>query len=200
MRPATSDAFTNSSSPPAGDDSRAGNGTPAHMSAPFRREVEVLFGAHFARVYRVLHRLSGDPDLAADLAQDAFVKLYERGSRPDAPEAWLITVALNRFRNVVAKRARRARLLTVERATRALADPAPSPAGAVIAAESGERVRAALDRLPVRERQMLLLAAEGYRYRDIAAALGLGESSIGTLLARAKRAFRDAYGGTGDAP
>jgi DNA-directed RNA polymerase specialized sigma24 family protein len=37
--------------------------------------------------------------------------------------------------------------------------------------------------------------AEGYSYRDIAAALDLRETSVGTLLARAKRAFRENYGG-----
>ena len=63
-----------------------------------------------------------------------------------------------------------------------------------------DRVRAALDRLSERDRQILLLRAEGYGYRDLAVALDLNEASIGTLLARAKRAFRDAYEGAGDAP
>jgi DNA-directed RNA polymerase specialized sigma24 family protein len=47
---------------------------------------------------------------------------------------------------------------------------------------------------------LLLLRAEGYRYRDIAAALELNESSVGTLLARAKSAFRNHYEGRTDAP
>ena len=64
--------------------------------------------------------------------------------------------------------------------------------------EARDRVRAALARLPERECRMLLLCAEGYRYRDIAAALNINEASVGTLLARAKRAFRDAYGAYGD--
>jgi DNA-directed RNA polymerase specialized sigma24 family protein len=40
----------------------------------------------------------------------------------------------------------------------------------------------------------LLLRAEGYSYRDIATALDLNEASVGTLLARAVRAFRESYG------
>jgi RNA polymerase sigma-70 factor (ECF subfamily) len=47
---------------------------------------------------------------------------------------------------------------------------------------------------------MLLLQAEGYSYRDIAAALELHEASVGTLLARARRAFLTAYGSRSDAP
>lgn len=178
----------------------AGGNARADMTASFHDAVAELFDAHFDRLFRFLQRLSGEPDLAADLAQEAFVRMYERGALPDAPEAWLIAVALNRFRNVASKRSRRTRLLTIERATRVLADPPPSPMQTAVASESGERVRAALDRLPERDRQMLLLCAEGYRYRDIAAALGINESSIGTLLARAKRAFRAVYGDDRDAP
>jgi RNA polymerase sigma-70 factor (ECF subfamily) len=71
------------------------------------------------------------------------------------------------------------------------ADPAPSPEQAAMAGDVRRRVRLALDQLPVRDRQLLLLQAEGYRYRDIAAALDLNEASVGVLLARAKRAFRE---------
>jgi RNA polymerase sigma factor (sigma-70 family) len=66
--------------------------------------------------------------------------------------------------------------------------------------DEAERVRAAIHRLGERERQLLLLRAEGYGYRELAAALGLNEASVGTLLARAKRAFRESYQGSADAP
>jgi DNA-directed RNA polymerase specialized sigma24 family protein len=61
-------------------------------------------------------------------------------------------------------------------------------------------VRTALGRLTGRERELLLLRAEGYSYRDLAAALQLHEASVGTLLARAKMAFREAYGEAAHAP
>lgn len=200
MRNSLAGSITSGASTGAASRWLAGASSRSDMTASFRDAVAELFDAHFHRLYRFLERLSGEPDLAADLAQEAFVRMYERGALPDAPEAWLIAVALNRFRNVASKRSRRTRLLTIERATRVLADPPPSPMQTAVASESSERVRAALDRLPERERQLLLLSAEGYRYRDIAAALGINESSIGTLLARAKRAFRAVYGDDGDAP
>jgi RNA polymerase sigma-70 factor (ECF subfamily) len=185
--------------PPSEVESRIDRLTPeAARSGAFRAAVEDLFATHFPRVFRIVNRLSGEPDLAADVAQEAFVSLYERGSLPDTPVAWVITVALNRFRNRAAKRSRRLRLLTAERAAQVLSDPAPSPAQAIAGDEARDRVRAALALLPERDCRMLLLCAEGYRYRDIAAALNLNEASVGTLLARAKRAFRDAYGAYGD--
>jgi RNA polymerase sigma-70 factor (ECF subfamily) len=159
-----------------------------------------LFDAHYRRLFRWLDRLSGEPELAADLAQETFVRLYRRGSLPDAPEAWLATVALNLFRNARSARSRHRRLLTPWRGEAAHSDPAPGPDDAAVAEESRRRVRTAIDRLPERDRRLLLLQAEGYGYRDIALALGLNEASIGTLLVRARRAFREVYGERADAP
>lgn len=150
-----------------------------------------LFDAHHDRVFRVLNRLTGDPEQARDIAQEAFVKLYRKGSAPDAPEAWLITVALNLFRNAHAKRTRRRRLLTLERGRAAHSDPMPAPDRGADSDAETDRVRSALDSLPERDRALLLLAAEGYSYRDIAAALDLRSSSVGTLLSRAKTRFRE---------
>jgi RNA polymerase sigma factor (sigma-70 family) len=158
-----------------------------------------LFDANYQRLYRSLDRLSGDPELAADLAQETFIRLYRRGAAPDNPEAWLITVALNLFRNSRSSRSRRERLLTKARVEAAHSDPPVSAEHASEEAELRRQVRTAIDRLPERDRSLLLLRAEGYSYRDIAEALDLNEASIGTLLARAKRAFRDIYEAS-DAP
>ena len=64
--------------------------------------------------------------------------------------------------------------------------------------ETAARVRDAIDGMPERDRHLLLLRAEGYSYREIAVALEPNEASVGVLLARAKRAFRNHYeDGTG---
>jgi len=159
----------------------------------FHQRFAELFEAHFRRLYRYLNRLSGDPELAADVAQEAFIKLYGRGSLPDAPEAWLISVAMNLFRNADSTRRRRLRLMTPARGESVLGDPPAAPDDTVEAEDSRLRVRRVLDRMPEREQRMLLLRAEGYSYRDIASALHLNERSVGALLARARRAFRETY-------
>jgi len=177
------------SMPPVGDVTRS-----------FDERFAQIFNAQYPGILRYLDRLSGEPDLAADIAQEAFVRLYRRGSIPDSPGAWLVTVAMNLIRNVSSSRSRRRRLLTVARGTRAQADPPPAPDEVVAASETRDRVRQALQRLPERERAMLLLKSEGYSYRDIAISLGIQEASVGTLLARAKRAFREGYAEAIDAP
>ncbi len=154
-----------------------------------------LYDLHFARVRRFLDRLSGDSGLAADIAQDTFVRLYRRGAEPDEPAAWLITVALNLLRNSRTTAARRQRLLSVARGEATVADPVQPPDDAVESAEARGLVRTALAQLSERDRQLLLLRSEGYRYHELAAALSLNPASVGVLLARAKRAFRAAYEG-----
>jgi RNA polymerase sigma-70 factor (ECF subfamily) len=175
----------------------AAHGPRAHGRG-FDRNFSDLFDAHFSGLYRFLDRLSGEPELAADLAQETFLRLYRRRSLPDRPEAWLITVALNLFRNQRSMRARRRILLTASRGERLHSDPPPAP-GVGVDKHIRERVRAAIDGLSERDRALLLLRAEGFAYRDIARALDLNEGSVGTLLARAKRAFRNACGDLDDA-
>jgi RNA polymerase sigma-70 factor (ECF subfamily) len=159
-------------------------------SGSFHEWFVATFNTHFPRVFRYLDRLTGDPELAADLAQETFIRLYRRGEPPEVPEAWMISVAMNLFRNAVTSRTRRTRLLTLERGLRVHSDPPSSPEEAELAEEARQRVRNVLARLSDRERQLLLLRAEGYSYRHIALALDLNETSVGTLLARARDAFR----------
>jgi RNA polymerase sigma factor (sigma-70 family) len=171
----------------------------ADVTSAFDERFVDIFNAQFQRLSRLLDRLSGEPELASDLAQEAFIRLYRRGSLPDAPEAWLISVAMNLLRNERSGRSRHHRLLTVERGARAHSDPAPSPEQEAVDADSSRRVRAALDRLPEREARLLLLRSEGYSYREIATALELNEASVGTLLARARQAFQALYKDAADA-
>ena len=104
-----------------------------------------------------------------------------------------MTVALNLFRNARTSRARRAVLLGGSRGESTRPDPEPAPDARLLAEDERHRVRTVLDRLPERERQLLLLRAEDYSYRDLAVALKLHEASVGVLLARARRAFRVAW-------
>ncbi len=166
-------------------------------AAPARTFDDVFreqFADLFAVLFRYLDRLTGDPALASDVAQEVLVRLHARGVMPDDVRAWAVTVAHNRLRSHYRDTRRRAWLLRWRPGAAPVADPAPRPDEAAEADARRATVRAALDRLPERERRMLLLRAEGHSYREIAQALRLAEASVGTLLARAKRAFLLAIG------
>ena len=64
------------------------------------------------------------------------------------------------------------------------------PAYIVAASETRDEVRAVLARLPERSAAMLALRYAGLSYAEIAAALDVRASSVGTLLRRAEDAFR----------
>lgn len=159
----------------------------------FDAQFRVLYRLRHAELFRLIDRSYGDAALAADVAQEAFVRLYRRGAMPDDVRAWLGAVALNLARDERRRAARRLRLLGTRAPDVAMADAPAAPDDGVAAAERRARVRRALDVLPERDRHLLLLREEGYSYRELATTLGIAEASVGTMLARAKDAFRAAY-------
>lgn len=165
----------------------------SNPEADFEAAFKVLFEERFPMLYRYLHHVSGDSGSADDLAQESFVRLYRRGSMPDDPSAWLVTVAHNLLRDERRNAQRRTRLLQFRgQEERAIREP-PAADAAMLAQERVLGVRRALDRLTLRDRRLLLLRHEGFSYREIAEALDLAPGSIGTLLMRATSAFTRAY-------
>ena len=153
---------------------------------------ETLFLRHYDMVYGVLYRLTGTREEAEDLAQEVFMRLYRRRVRHDDNLAgWLYRVATNLGYNALRANHRRANR---ERLAGATADSPPIPGDEVERVERRSRVRAALARLKPREAKLLALREMGMSYRELADIIGVAPGSVGTLLARAQRAFREAYG------
>jgi RNA polymerase sigma-70 factor, ECF subfamily len=153
---------------------------------------ERLFLRHYTQVYRVLYHLVGSREEAEDLAQETFMALYHQPpaiGKGASLVAWLCRVALNRGYNAL-RGERRAQQRLVR-----LAEPAAQidPQDELARAEDRALVRAALAELPERQGRLLLLRYAGLSYGEIAGALDLAPASVGTLLARAERAFEAAY-------
>jgi RNA polymerase sigma-70 factor (ECF subfamily) len=146
---------------------------------------------HYAAVYRVLYGVVGNAQEAEDLAQETFTALYRQPPRLEGSGsvgAWLYRVAVNRAYNA---------LRSTQRLQRRLEQVEPEqqsdPQDEYVRREERERVRAALARLPERTAKLLLLRYAGLSYAEIAAAIDVAASSVGTLLARAERAFVAEY-------
>jgi RNA polymerase sigma-70 factor, ECF subfamily len=149
-----------------------------------------LFRRLYPSVFRYLHRMTGDADAADDMAQEAFVRLLGRNMPEEEARLWVFTVATNLLRDRGRTARRRERLLeTGDWRPSGL----PQPDEALDRARTVDRVRRALDEVPARDRQMLLMREEGFRYDEIAKAAGVAPGSVGTLLARAARRFAAAY-------
>lgn len=160
------------------------------MSDGFDGRFRDVFSERWEGLYVYVCRLTGDADVASDVAQEAFVRLYDRGAMPRDPGAWLVSVANNLLRDLGRKRDRRRRLLALRGGDTPGAGLVPDPGEDLDAAERRREVRATLERLPLRQRQVLLLRAGGMRYGEIAAALGMPVSSVGQTLARGLEGLR----------
>jgi RNA polymerase sigma-70 factor (ECF subfamily) len=159
---------------------------------------DAVFHQHYDRVYGLLFRLVGNRTEAEDLTQEVFLKLYNHAyrrrlfgrSREHNIGAWLYRVATNSGYNAIRGRQRR-----WQRNTVLVPDPEGSP-GAEKAVEQREMetaVRRTLARLKPRQVQLLLMRQMDFSYADCATAIGVAPGSVGTLLARAAKAFREAY-------
>jgi RNA polymerase sigma-70 factor, ECF subfamily len=145
---------------------------------------DVLFEDQRDRLYKALYFITGSSADAEELAQDAFLKLWERwdtiGSIED-PTAWLFRVALNGFRI----RARRARV-----AARKLL-PGPPPPDPYDEIELREDVRRLLVGLPARQRAALVLTEIfGYTSEEAARILGIKATTVRVLASQARAALR----------
>ena len=161
------------------------------------RAFELLFQRYFASVHGVVLRIVGDPGEAEELTHDAFIKLYQRPivDTDDANvRAWLYRVATNSAFNALRSRRRRLGWL------RRFAGRADSrdrddtdPADIVADQDESRQVRACLARLPERQRNALVLRFSGMSYAEVAEAVGVSANSVGTILARAEKSFRELY-------
>ena len=153
------------------------------------------FQTTYRDLYPALHRfalrLSGDPDVADDVVQEAFTRLLEHDLPSDEARPWLYVVVTNLYRDRIRNRERRGRLLAAQ-------PPVPEAPEAVdMAVERAERVarvRRALEALSERDRRMLLMREEGFKYTEIAEVLGVRPTSVGALVARALKRFARVYG------
>lgn len=158
---------------------------------------EEIFRRYYATVYTVLLRITGSPEEAEDLAQEVFLRLYERPLAADAGDnigGWLYRVASNSGFNAVRSRRRlRHRLLRWARLERPVAKSASSVASEVERSADAEAVRQTLAKLSERDRTALVLRHSGVSYAEIAEALGVKTNAVGTILVRAERALRKRY-------
>ena len=148
-----------------------------------------LFAEYHPSLVRMLYRRTGDRDRAEDIAQEVFARAV--AAPPRNPRPWLFAVALNLVREEARTAARRGRHLVLYQAEQA--GSAEPPDHALERGERVRQVRRALDELSERDREALLLKAEGFSYEDIAATLGLAPGAVGTTLSRARRRLVEAY-------
>ena len=170
----------------------------ADVDAWFVREVLPLE----TTIMQFLRRNWSNPSDIADMRQEVYVRVYEAARKqiPNPTTPFVLTIA----RNLLINRVRRERIIPID----AVADldalgvaiDQPGPDRVVMAREGLRRVQAALDRLPPRARDVIVLKQiEGLSRREIAERMGIGDETVKWHLARAMRTLADVlYGEPAD--
>ena len=144
------------------------------------------------RLLSLAGRMLGDSAEAEDVAQEAFLRIWKQASRWRPGEArfdtWLHRVALNLCYDRLRRRRELAFADPPDRA-----DDGPGPDRGLLAADTGRRVGAALQSLPDRQREAIVLC----HYQELgnieaAAVMGVSVEALESLLGRGRRALRAA--------
>lgn len=163
---------------------RVGQGDPAAVQAMVARKLP--------RMLALAQRMLGDPVEAEDVAQEALLRAWRQAPRWTPGKAkfdtWLHRVGLN----LCYDRLRRRREVPTE-APPDRPDDGPAPDRGLIAADVGRRVEAALQALPERQREAVVLC----HYQELgnieaAEAMGVSVEALESLLSRGRRALRQA--------
>ena len=160
-----------------------------------------LVTANQAMVYSLTYRMTGNPEDAADLTQEAFLNAWRSlgtfGGQ-SAFSTWIYRLASNACIDFLRREKRRSSLsMTLEDDDEEdrqadLPDDRWSPQRALERKEAQEAVRQGLAALSSEHREVLILRElEGLSYAEIAHALGLEEGTVKSRIARARLSLRE---------
>lgn len=160
--------------------------------------VERLFESHAERLRRYVFRYVRSWEVAQDLVHDLFLRLWDRREdlgRVADLDAYLYAGARNRALTWLRQRRIeeqwREREASVVAGDEAAARPGrDDPVQQLLAAEIAAAVQQAVDALPSRQRQVLLLQWSGRSYEQIAAALAISPKTVSVHLTRAVEHLR----------
>lgn len=166
------------------------SGTQAERYAAFERVVH-----HYeSRLLRYATGIVNNPDLAQDVVQDVFIRLFRKWHEAFEPgpaiSSWLYRTTHNCSVDLIRKHERRHRVEQEQQESMPEA-VVEHPAGGVDTA--AERISAALACLPVRDRELLILKVYDEKsYKEISEITGLSVGNVGYILHHAMRKLADA--------
>lgn len=157
-------------------------------------EFRSVFFQHYERMVAVLMRLLGDRSRAEEIANDALWRLYREPSLQFEGNVggWLYRTATNLGIDALRVSARR-RQYESEAGRAQESTALAGPLDDLLRAEKCQRVRSVLAVIKPANAQLLVLRASGFSYKELADALDVKASGIGTMLNRAEGEFRERY-------
>jgi RNA polymerase sigma-70 factor (ECF subfamily) len=161
---------------------------------------ETVVVPHLDAAFNYARWLTRNDADAQDLVQDAAVRAFRFfGSlRNDNPRAWLLTIVRNAWYARVSRQTARPRVTEYEEMADARPDHHPDPEALLLQRQTVDRVRQAVEALPVDFREVIVLRElEGLSYKEIAE---VARIPIGTVMSRLARARERLLGLLGPEP
>lgn len=159
-------------------------------------EFEAIFREHFERLLRAVRRVLRSDAEAEEVCAEVFLRLYRMGPQAVAlgsAGGWLYRTGTRAAIDVLRRSRRRHEEELVEDSCEIMAADGDNPLDRVLRAERVAGVRLALASMKAEKAQMLLLRHSGFSYLEIGAAMKIGVSSVGKMLARAEAQFVRIY-------
>jgi RNA polymerase sigma factor (sigma-70 family) len=160
-------------------------------------EFEAIFREHYQRMVRVTRRVLRRDSEAEEICAEVFLRLYRSGPGVAAGGlvgGWLYRTATRASIDALRAHQRRSREEELEGGSSGQnEDLADGPLTQLLRGERIAQVRAVLARLRVEKAQILLLRYSGLSYLEIAEAMQISATSVGTMLARAEAEFSKLY-------
>lgn len=158
---------------------------------------EEVYRLHAEMVYNLCLRLSGDPDRAADLSQEVFLRVYRHLGKfrgRSSLKTWIYRITVNHCRSRLARRRLPTRSLDAQdEAFDRVPDPRRGPEERALAGDAGRAIETALAELPVPFREAVVLRdLEGLAYDEIARVVGTRIGTVRSRIARGRRALKEA--------
>lgn len=153
--------------------------------------IVTAYEVHSSAIYGMALGSTRDPEFAADVTQEAFLRLLteaRHGRLPDNVGGWLYRTTSN----LIVSRARRAAVASRFAPRLLRRDTPQEPDAVVIGHERQGQLDAALAKLSVTDRIVLLMAAQGASGEEIATHLGRSHGATRILLLRARQKLRTA--------
>ena len=144
-----------------------------------------LMSAHQEAIYRLSQGMLGDPDLAADITQEAFLRAFRSLGTFNFQSrfgTWLHRIAVNLCIGKL-RQAKLRRFLSLDSVAERLRSPLGQPARDLERSDRAERIDAAVAGLPPRQRAVFLMHQEQ----------GLPHTEIARILERSEGAIRASY-------
>lgn len=169
------------------------------VAAGNEKAFRTLTERHAKRVFAMLWRLCADRSDAEDLTQETFLRVWRNAEKwtPDARlETWLYRIAYNLFID-----SRRREKLQTTVLDDELHSGGDTPEQALIRKSDAERVERAMNSLPDRQKEALVLCYyQGLKAKDAAEILSVTQGALESLLFRARQTMKEILSAKGGSP